>query len=291
MKTILPVIFLILSSIAFSWSAQATDNAAEPIISGHWHNMNSTIMQENRQFAVYLPRSYRQQPEKTYPVLYVLDGGVTQVRGITGMVESLGAEDLNQQIPEFIIVAIPNTNRSRDLTPTKTDLAFKCKVLDELKNNSGGADRFARFIQQELIPHIDSTYRSNQQKGILGMSFGGLFVAHVLLTQPESFDQYLIADATFVWDDNYLNRTLAKNQHKLKDPQLSVFIGLANNDHLGELGMTNRQWGNEFIAGLNALNNPDLHISSHYFPDEQHATVMFLAYYYGLIELFAPQSK
>ncbi|MCC2604810.1 alpha/beta hydrolase [Planctobacterium marinum] len=277
--------------MAFSWSAQATDNSAEPIISGYWHKVNSTIMQENRQFAVYLPRSYQQKPEKTYPVLYLLDGGVTRVRGITGMVESLGAEDLNQQIPEFIIVAIPNTNRSRDLTPTKTDLIFKGKVLDELKDNSGGADRFAHFIQQELIPHIDSTYRSNQQRGILGMSFGGLFVAHVLLTQPELFDQYLIADATFVWDDNYLNRTLTKNQNKLKDTQLSVFIGLANNAHLGELGMTNRQWGNEFIAGLNALNNPDLHIRSRYFPDEQHATVMFLAFYYGLIELFALQSK
>lgn len=202
------------------------------------------------------------------------------------MVEALSWYDLSQQIPEFIVVGIPNLNRTRDLTPTKTDLAFKGEVLDKLADNSGGADTFVKFIKDELIPEIDAKYRTTQQRGLMGMSFAGLFTAHVLLKHPTMFSHYLIADGTFVWDDNYLNRTLSSSKNSLADKDIKVFIGLANNDHLGELGVTNRQWGNDFVAALNDIDNPELQVSSRYFPEEQHGTVMFLAFYYGLINLF-----
>ena len=123
------------------------------------------------------------------------------------------------------------------------------------------------------------------------MSFGGLFAAHVLLKHPEMFSHYLIADATFVWDDNYLNRTLSKFKQGLLDKKIGVFIGLANNDHLGELGITNRKWGSDFVVALQAIKNDDLVVTSRYFPEEQHGTVMFLAFYYGLIDLFKNSEK
>jgi predicted alpha/beta superfamily hydrolase len=272
----------------FSTQAFCEDHMQTPrqIISGTWFDISSKVLGETRNYAVHLPPSYEQQKDKKYPVIYVLDGYDTRMRGVVGMIESLSYYDLNQQIPEFIIVAIPNTNRTRDLIPTKNDLIFKGKVLDKLADNSGGADTFAKFLSKELFPQIESDYRTSEVRGILGMSFGGLFAAHILLTQPDMFSHYLISDATFVWDDNYLNRTLKMQRRHLMNKNIGVFVGLANNDHLGELGITNRKWGNDFVYGLKSLTDSKLQVNSRYFPEESHSTVMFLAFYYGLIDLF-----
>jgi hypothetical protein len=88
-----------------------------------------------------------------------------------------------------------------------------------------------------------------------------------------------------------LNRTLSKFKQGLLDKKIGVFIGLANNDHLGELGITNRKWGNDFVVALQAIKNDELVVTSRYFPEEQHGTVMFLAFYYGLIDLFKNSEK
>lgn len=285
-KLFTKITIICLVALSFPSTGYSATEVNNKIVSGTWFELNSTVMGEKRRYAVHLPPSYDRNKDKKYPVLYLLDGGTTNMRGISGMVESLSYYDLSQQIPEFILVAIPNTNRSRDLTPTKTDLTFKGNVLDKLADNSGGADKFANFIRTELFPKINADFRTTSKRGILGMSFGGLFAAHIMITQPDMFNDYLISDATFVWDDNYLNRTLEKTQQKLSDQKIKAFIGLANNDHLGELGVTNRQWGNDFIQALKKINNKNLIVTSKYFPKEQHGTVMFLAYYYGLIDLF-----
>lgn len=283
LTVITALFFLFLSSES---KAEQKTTLPEQIISGTWYEIKSTIMKETRRYSVHLPPSYSDKNKTHYPVLYVLDGYATRMRGVGGMIESLSYYDLSQQIPEFIVVAIPNTNRTRDLIPTQKDLIFKGEILDKLADNSGGADIFAKFMREELFPKVDSKFRTTQQRGILGMSFGGLFSAHILLTQPEMFSHYLISDATFVWDDNYLNRTLSELPQALLDKKISAFIGFANNDHLGELGITNRQWGNDFVTALKAIDNKELKVTSRYFPEERHGTVMFLAFYYGLIDLF-----
>ncbi|MGJ8680975.1 alpha/beta hydrolase [Paraglaciecola sp.] len=285
-QTLIAIVTILFLLSPFGSIAEQTSKSSEQIISGTWYDLKSVTMSETRRYSVHLPPSYSEKQEKNYPVLYVLDGYETRMRGVGGMIEALSYYDLSQQIPEFIIVAIPNTNRTRDLIPTQKDLIFKGKVLDKLADNSGGADIFATFIRQELFPRIESQFRTSKKRGILGMSFGGLFAAHLLLTQPDMFSHYIISDATFVWDDNYLNRTLSKSHQILLDKKISIFIGLANNDHLGELGITNRQWGNDFITSLKSIDNKELVVKSRYFPEEQHGTVMFLAFYYGLIDLF-----
>ncbi len=281
---------LLFLCLTFSVESSA-ESEKRPIVTGHWYTLNSKIMQESREYAVHLPFSYHDNPEQHFPVIYVLDGHSTQMRGVGGMIESLSYYELNQQLPEVIVVAIPNTNRTRDFTPTKGDLAFQGEILDKLSENSGGAERFATFIREELFTAIDTNFRTTDDRSLIGMSFGGLFTGYVLLTQPQMFSRYLLSDPTSIWDSNYLNRTLMLNKHKLLNKKIRVFVGLANNDHLGQIGIANRQWGNDFISGLKEIDNAQLHVSQRYFPNEVHATVMYLAYYYGLIELFRKDAK
>jgi len=284
------VAILFLTTIS-SHANETNENAQSAITSATWYSINSSVLKEERRYAVYLPPSYSAQENRHYPVLYVLDGTLAKIRGMAGMVESLSDSDLSRQIPESIVVMIPNVNRSRDLTPTKANLSFKGQVLDNLIDRSGGADKFAQFFQDELFFEIDSRFRTNQIKGIVGMSFGGLFAANILLTKPDMFSHYLIADATYVWDENYINRTFIQSRDKLENAKAKVFIGIANNDHLGEIGMANKQWGNHFIQSLETIENKELVVHSRYFPNEQHGTVMFLAFYYGLIDLFDAETN
>ena len=259
---------------------------ANDIVTGKSYLLKSSVLEEDRNYTVYLPVGYQKSVDKHYPVIYLLDGDSTLLKGFSGIVEYLSSGKHDVRIPEFIIVAIPNTNRTRDLTPTKTDLIFKGKLLAEL-GETGGADDFIKFIKTDLMPTISKNYRTNGKKTLVGMSFGGLFTAHVLMTQPEIFDDYLIADATYVWDDNYLSK-LSLDPIKVSTKEISVFLALANNDHIGEHGVMNRQWGGEFIEKLKLSGIKNLDIKSEYFANESHGTIEMLAWYHGLVALYRP---
>ena len=93
---------------------------------------------------------YQQNQKLDYPVLYLLDGQ----RNFGHTIGTLDLLNQSNMAQEMIVVAIMNTHRTRDFTPT----------YDESYNQwgfSGGADKFLNFIEQELMPYIDKHYRTN----------------------------------------------------------------------------------------------------------------------------------
>lgn len=275
--------------LLFSGLFFSLDSAPQTaIVSGHWNKLYSKVLQEDRQFAVYLPPGYSSDTQKAYSVVYVLDGDETRFKAISSLVEALSSDNLDSQIPELIVVGIPNTNRVRDLTTSDTDFIFKGRVLDTFPHR-GGASKFAAFIEQELFQLIEKQYRTNGKRALVGQSFGGLATGHILLTKPHMFNNYLMIDATYLWDDNYLNRLAKDKLDTLPDKPISIFIALANNDHLGEIGITNRAWGNEFIERLSK--HKKLLLGSRYFEDERHATVELQGWYHGIRFLFGQSNE
>src|SRR5262245_8192393 len=89
---------------------------------GEKFSIQSKILNERRSYWLYLPQSYHEKTfaPKRYPVLYLLDGGA-HFHSTSGVVQFMGAGiNGNIQIPELIVVAIPNTQRTRDLTPSRS---------------------------------------------------------------------------------------------------------------------------------------------------------------------------
>ena len=107
----------------------------------------------------------------------------------------------------MIIVAIPNTNRVRDLIPTHSTKGNDGKDYD-FYQASGGTDNFLKFITNELAPKIESTYRTFPYRILIGQSFGGLTVLHALCTIPQAFNAYVAIDPSLWWDNlySYLHR-------------------------------------------------------------------------------------
>ena len=94
-----------------------------------------------------------------------------------------------------------------------------------------------------------------------------------------------------MWDNNYLNRTLASNLVQQKIPAGNVYFTFANNTAFGEIGETNLAWGYQFFDKLNAIQSDELTLQKRYFDDESHGTVALPSWYSGFKALLKTQSE
>ncbi len=208
----LPALLLFIFCVSFSAETIFAQNLnSENIVL----KIDSKILNEERNILVTLPDDYEQLPQDKFPVLYMLDGE-NDNRQMMSTIKNHLAKNL--LMSSTILVSIPNTNRNRDLTPTK---------IKEVPN-SGGGDNFLDFVQKEVFPEIEKNYRVQPYRIIAGHSFGGLTVIYTLLTRPEMFNAYLAASPTLSWDDNYLIKHTS-DWLKLKNARNKIlFVGLGD---------------------------------------------------------------
>lgn len=140
----------------------------------------SKVLAEKRRVTVHLPFNYSKETTKRYPVIYVVDGGSLD-HTIAGRLFVLSSAGL---VPECIVVGIMNEKgaRERDLTPP-----FMQTDVDDKQSPHGQGDRFLKFIKEDLIPLIDSGYRTSAVRGLSGHSRGGLLVLYSQIAEPELF--------------------------------------------------------------------------------------------------------
>src|SRR5882762_8466569 len=136
MKSVLLLFWLVI----FTGATVAQEKDAAIKI-GERFTLHSKLLGEDRQYWVYLPESYnsKSQAPEAYPVLYLLDGDAL-FHSATGVVQFMSRNG-NVQIPELIIIAVPNTNRTRDLTPTHS-LRNQLGKESASLTSSGGGDAF-----------------------------------------------------------------------------------------------------------------------------------------------------
>lgn len=281
-NTMIPF-FLCLFTLTIGNSfAQSTDSL---IVIGQRFTIHSKILNENRTYSVYLPDSYKNNPNKKYIVAYVLDGERSKFFEVSGIAQSMHSSfNLKLQIPELIVVSIENTNRTRDFTPTNS-LNYLDKEDITAFKSSGKANDFMNFIDKELMPEINKSFRTVSQNMIIGHSMGGLFALHCLLENPKLFSYYLLIDPSWFWDHNYIGRRGKEVLEKRAHLKARIFIALANNFHEDK---RHYKWGKQFYDLLKKNKSPDLKVEFKYFEDEKHLTVTIPATYYGLRYIFQP---
>ena len=84
---------------------------------GFKRSIYSTVLNENKNIMIKLPQGY-DEADKFYPVIYRLDGDIDLYSETIGTINRLTY--IEEVIPEMIVVMIENTNRNRDMMPTKT---------------------------------------------------------------------------------------------------------------------------------------------------------------------------
>lgn len=257
---------------------------ARPITIGTVDSIWSPTLKETRRYWIYTPPSYTDTTHlpRRYPVLYLLDGDA-HFHSVTGLVQIL-ATGVNATfvVPEMIVVAIPNTNRTRDMTPTHADKDPTGKPQPGFAA-SGGMGNFLKFIQAELIPRVEQQYRTAPYRVLVGHSLGGITVIDALYTMPETFNAYLAIDPSLWWD----NRVLLKDaRERFSKPGLNgrmLFVGQANTIQPGDTTL-NVHYNSilQFNGILQNFNTSGLRYAYKYYPNDSHGSVPIMAEYDAL---------
>ncbi len=268
--------------VANATAAQDKDSA---IKIGEKFRLHSKVLNEDRPYWVYLPESYnsKNQSPEAYPVLYLLDGDAL-FHTATGVVEFMSRNG-NDQIPELIIVAVPNTDRNRDLTPTHSLINQIGKESKSL-TTSGGGDAFLKFLREELVPQIDARYRTLPYRILAGHSLGGLLAIHALLTAPATFQGILAMDPSLWWDDQIVVKKEKEFLATAKALHNSVFISVANTPQIQTFNPKLNEDAVRTFAHLLELNPHGVRSKLKYFAAEDHGSVPLLSLYDGLLFIF-----
>lgn len=214
MKDLTSIILFLFSTLSgFPQIGNALSDTIKPISLGYAINLNSIILNEKRTILIYLPDNYNKS-NNPYPVLYLFDAE-TNFKPVCGVVDILARWKI---IPELIVVGLPNTDRMRDLTPTR----------DRKFNIGGGGDNFIKFLREELIPYIDKNYNTQSFRILEGHSISGMFTLYTFTVDTTLFDAFIAVSPSMYWDEQIM-LTIIENFLKA-NPYLKkqLYITLSN---------------------------------------------------------------
>jgi predicted alpha/beta superfamily hydrolase len=169
----------------------------------------SRFLRNQRDLIVYLPPGYDEQPWRHFPVLYLhdgqnlFDGATSFVAGQDWHVgQTADTAISNGEVEPLIIVGMYNTKaRIREYTPTWVP-----------KLGGGRADRYGKFLLEEVKPFIEREYRvlaGPQHTGIGGSSLGGLVSLYLGLKHASIFGRIAALSPSLWWNQRIMLRFAA----------------------------------------------------------------------------------
>ncbi|HVO50124.1 MAG TPA: alpha/beta hydrolase-fold protein [Thermoanaerobaculia bacterium] len=259
MRLVTPTALFVLLATAF------TAPAGVPVLAGEKITLPSKVLGEERTLWVSVPDSYARTARR-YPVLYLTDA--ESQFGHTAATAAFLAR--NGFMPEVIVVGIQNTDRTRDLSPSH----------DPQFPTSGGADRFLEFIETELVPFVESGFRTAPFRIFAGHSAGGNFAFHALRARPDLFQAVIAVSPWLVWDK--------RKELALLTPFLAG--GGARTRALfftsGDEGPEMRDVLAQVTSALKAGAPKSLRWASANYPGENHGSVVLPSHYAALRMIF-----
>lgn len=284
--------------------AQADQKAPMPVAfaASESHLMKAQSIDQVFKIDVALPYSYSQggQDDRTYPVVYVTDGG----GNFPIVVGSQRMLTLGQELPEMIVVGIGYDTRdisrimairTRDLTPT-ADQDRLDRALQEPGTglpsdvHHGGAEAFTMFIDKELKPFINDRYNVDvKNETYVGYSLGGLFGLYLLFNHDNAFDRYVIGSPSIWWDNGVSFEYEANYAEGHKDMAKRVFLSVGG---LEEPAGSEAQMVTNMVnmyGRLQGRNYAGLALKHHIFEGETHMSSQGTAFNRGLRFVFGSE--
>ena len=235
--------------------------------------LKSSVLGEDRVILVRTPAGYESN-NQSYPVLYLTDGDA-HIAHTASTIEFLAR---NGRMSEAIVVGIPNTDRMRDLSPTKP--ATKGATGAPQFPTAGGADNFLKFIETELIPDIEKRYRVKPYRILAGHSLGGLFAVHAMLSRPEVFNSYVAVSPALGWDNQVAVKRAEDFFKTRKELNSTLFVSMANEGGQMEDGF------HQFKLVLAKNQAKGFEWDMQQWTDEDHGSVVLRSHYFGLRKIY-----
>lgn len=250
--------------------------AVEPVTNAEAVRIASKVLGEERTILISTPRGYERGSAR-YPVLYVTDGDAHLLH-TRGTVDFLARNGL---MPDVIVVGVTNTNRTRDLTPTK-GLARRDDGTLVTVESSGGALKFLDFFEKELTGYVEKTYRTAPFRIFAGHSLGGLFALTALVERPGLFNASIAASPSLHWDDDVILRRTEGFLEGRKELRHTLFVTMADEEK-GDPSPTRFERLRKILKRSKAAG---FAWDARLLDDEDHGSVVLRSHYYGLRRVF-----
>jgi predicted alpha/beta superfamily hydrolase len=232
LRLLAPCIFALVLTL------QVEAQSAPPVVLAgtQQYDLTSTVNGRVYRLHVAPPDGYLTGDTTRYPVLYLLDGhfafpAAVAARAYMGV---LG------ELEDVIIVGISEgdysfnawfADRWRDYTPSAnpaadSSFARQYKVAAEAVRSGGGPD-FLRVLRADILPFVDTAYRTTEDRGLSGHSLGGLFTTYALFTAPDLFQRYGINSPSLWWNGSemFAVESAFAATHKALPKRLLLTVG------------------------------------------------------------------
>jgi len=204
----------------------------------------SQVLGNQRPVIVYLPPGY-DQGTRRYPVLYMHDGqnlfGPDALFGGWGVGETATRLIQRGEIEPLVIVGVGNTpQRMSEYIPPEDE---------------GRADRYRRFLVEELKPWVDQTYRTRpeaEHTGVCGSSLGGIVSLYLGWTRPDVFSRVGSLSGSY-WLTDFVDEKL-----QAPVPQLKIWLDSGNQGNSAD-GLEGTYRVRDILLRLGMTLGGDLH--------------------------------
>jgi enterochelin esterase-like enzyme len=186
----------------------------------------SRFLRNQRDFIVYMPPGYDEQASRLFPVLYLqdgqnlFDGSTSFVPGMDWRIVQTADECIARgAVQPLVIVGIYNAGKARinEYTPTK----------DVRSGGGGRADRYAKFLLEEVMPFVQKEYRVQRgpaSTGIGGSSLGALASLYIGLKFPHIFGRIAALSPSIWWNQRSIVR-LTRDADPQPRPRIWLDVG------------------------------------------------------------------
>jgi len=188
-----------------------------------------------RAVTIYLPPRYDQEPQRRFPVVYLLHGFKAKNKLWTAPefhLQEMVNDLINRGVIQPLIIVMPDGSNAYG---------------GSFYLNSPVTGNWEDFIVQELVGHIDEAYRTIPQasgRGLAGHSMGGYGALMLALRHPETFGAvYALSPACLDFTEHFL---------KLQRADLLAVAKLTRRDQFPALG-----WREQVIIAVAAAVAPN----------------------------------
>ncbi|EAR01400.1 serine hydrolase [Maribacter sp. HTCC2170] len=206
----LVILFLAIINIGFAQENSEISSLVLPQI--QVVPIKDSQTERNYELYIELPEDYAKDPNKRYPVLYYTDAmwHLEMLSGATAyLLEDVILVGISWQLDineELKNERGTHVSRFRDYSISKHS---KPEVQE--KYQMGQANNHVDFIRNDVMKYVDATYRTNpNSRTYFGYSLGGEFGAYILMSQPDTFNNYILGSPTVRGEVDYLTELNTK---------------------------------------------------------------------------------
>jgi predicted alpha/beta superfamily hydrolase len=203
------------AGLLLSDCAPTTRNAVPlsylPSLAGDYFVLRSEAMNSRYHIYIRYPEAYAEQPQRRYPIVYLLDGDST----FPLLAPEHAFLTYDDKLPDAIIVGIAYGSFAPPINHREID--FGDRAAD-----------FQRFLETELIPKVERRTRTDPTRRILlGQSYGGSFVLYSAFTKPDLFWAHIASNPSPRFHQTLLERGPPRGPQR--NLHLVLVSGTANN--------------------------------------------------------------